>query len=148
MFKTIIGLEIHVQLKTKSKMFCGCDNNAEKAPPNSLVCPVCLGLPGVLPVANRQAIEWTLKTGLALNAEIAKVSRFDRKHYFYPDLPKNYQISQYNMPFARNGELEIRNSKFEIRKIKITRIHLEEDAGKLIHTEDATLVDFNRAGTP
>src|SRR3990167_4055930 len=129
-------------------MFCGCDNNAEKAPPNSLVCPVCLGLPGVLPVANRQAIEWTLKTGLALNAEIAKVSRFDRKHYFYPDLPKNYQISQYNMPFARNGELEIRNSKFEIRKIKITRIHLEEDAGKLIHTEDATLVDFNRAGTP
>ena len=148
MFKTIIGLEIHVQLKTKSKMFCGCDNNAEKAPPNSLVCPVCLGLPGVLPVANRQAIEWTLKTGLALNAEIAKVSRFDRKHYFYPDLPKNYQISQYNMPFVRNGELEIRNSKFEIRKIKITRIHLEEDAGKLIHTEDATLVDFNRAGTP
>jgi len=147
-YKTVIGLEIHVQLKTKSKMFCGCDNKAENAAPNSLVCPVCLGLPGILPVANKQAIEWTIKTGLALNSQIAEVSKFDRKHYFYPDLPKNYQISQYDRPFATGGWLEIRNQKSEIRKIGITRIHLEEDAGKLIHTKDATLVDLNRTGTP
>ncbi len=148
MFKTTIGLEIHVQLKTKSKMFCGCDNKAETAEPNTLVCPVCLGLPGVLPVANRQAIEWTLKTGMALNAKIAEKSKFDRKHYFYPDLPKGYQISQYDLPFAIGGYLEIRDKKEEIRRINLTRIHLEEDAGKLIHTADATLIDLNRAGTP
>ncbi|MCL5407498.1 MAG: Asp-tRNA(Asn)/Glu-tRNA(Gln) amidotransferase subunit GatB [Patescibacteria group bacterium] len=147
-YKTIIGLEIHVQLKTQSKMFCGCNNKAEEAKPNTLVCPVCLGLPGVLPVANRQAIEWTLKTGLALNSKIAEKSKFDRKHYFYPDLPKNYQISQFDLPFCTGGYLEIRNKKEEIRKINLTRIHLEEDAGKLIHTENATLVDLNRAGTP
>ncbi|MFA6492935.1 MAG: Asp-tRNA(Asn)/Glu-tRNA(Gln) amidotransferase subunit GatB [Patescibacteria group bacterium] len=147
-FKTVIGLEIHVQLKTKSKMFCGCDNKAEQAEPNSLVCPVCLGLPGVLPVANKQAIEWTLKTGLALNSKIANFSKFDRKHYFYPDSPKNYQISQYDMPFCEGGYLEIRNNKEEIRKISLTRIHLEEDAGKLIHADDGTLIDLNRAGTP
>jgi len=148
LYKTVIGLEIHVQLKTKSKMFCGCDNNADGAKPNTLVCPVCMGLPGVLPVANRQAIEWVIKTGLALNCEIADFSRFDRKHYFYPDLPKNYQISQYDMPFATSGWLEIRNQKSEIRKINLTRIHLEEDAGKLIHAGDSSLVDLNRAGTP
>lgn len=142
-YKTTIGLEIHVQLKTKSKMFCGCNNKAEEAAPNTLVCPVCLGLPGVLPVANRQAIEWTLKTGMALNSKIAEKSKFDRKHYFYPDLPKNYQISQFDLPFCVGGWLEIGN-----RKINLTRIHLEEDAGKLIHTDDATLVDLNRAGTP
>ena len=94
-FKTTIGLEIHCQLKTQSKMFCGCNNNAEDAPINTLVCPVCLGLPGTLPVANTQAVEWTLKTGLALNCELGEFSKFDRKHYFYPDLPKGYQISQF-----------------------------------------------------
>jgi len=146
--KTIIGLEIHVQLKTKSKMFCRCDNNAEGAAPNTLVCPICLGMPGTLPVANQQAIEWTLKTGLALNCQIAEFSRFDRKHYFYPDLPKGYQISQYDKPFASHGWLEIQNPSGEERKIRIRRVHLEEDAGKLIHRGKATLVDFNRAGTP
>ncbi len=142
-FRTVIGLEIHVQLKTKSKMFCGCDNKADEAKPNTLVCPVCLGLPGVLPVANRQAIEWTIKTGLALGSDIAEFSKFDRKHYFYPDLPKGYQISQYDAPFCVNGEIDI-----EGHKIRITRIHLEEDAGKLIHSGDDSLVDLNRAGTP
>jgi len=145
--KTVIGLEIHVQLKTKSKMFCRCDNNAENAAPNTLVCPICMGMPGTLPVANKKAIEWTLKTSLALNCQIAEFSRFDRKHYFYPDLPKGYQISQYDKPFATNGFLEI-DVAGEFKKIGIRRVHLEEDAGKLIHRGNATLVDLNRAGTP
>ena len=146
-FKTVIGLEIHAQLKTKSKMFCGCDNKADEAKPNSLVCPVCLGLPGVLPVPNKLAIEWVLKTGIALNCKIADYSKFDRKHYFYPDLPKNYQISQFDLPFCLKGSFEL-DSEGQSKKIGITRIHLEEDAGKLIHSKDASLVDFNRAGTP
>jgi len=147
MYKTVIGLEIHVQLKTQSKMFCGCDNSAEGKEPNSLTCPVCLGLPGVLPVANRQAIEWTIKTGLALSSKVADFSKFDRKHYFYPDLPKGYQISQYDLPFCVGGEitLDINNEK---KTIHLTRIHLEEDAGKLIHAGEDSLVDLNRAGTP
>lgn len=147
--KTVIGLEIHVQLKTKSKMFCRCDNNAEEAAPNTLVCPVCMGMPGTLPVANKTAIEWTLKTGLALNCETAEFSRFDRKHYFYPDLPKGYQISQYDKPFCIRGYLEIENNG-ELKKIGIRRVHLEEDAGKLIHPvgKSYSLVDLNRAGTP
>lgn len=145
--KTVIGLEIHVQLKTKSKMFCRCDNNAENAAPNTLVCPICLGMPGTLPVANKTAIEWTLKTGLALNCEMAEFSRFDRKHYFYPDLPKGYQISQYDKPFCTGGFLEI-DVAGKMKKIGIRRVHLEEDAGKLIHHGNSTLVDLNRAGTP
>src|SRR3972149_7818719 len=116
MFKTIIGLEIHVQLNTKSKMFCGCDNNAESKEPNTLVCPVCMGFPGTLPAANIEAIKKTIKTGIALNCKIPAESKFDRKHYFYPDLPKNFQISQYDMPFARHGSLG---------KIRINRVHLE-----------------------
>lgn len=144
---TVIGLEIHTQLKTKSKMFCTCDNNAEGAEPNTLTCPVCMGMPGVLPVANSQAIEWTIKTGLALNSTIAEFSKFDRKHYYYPDLPKNYQISQYDMPFLLGGEVCI-ESKESKKTIHLIRIHLEEDAGKLIHSNDASLVDLNRAGTP
>ncbi len=147
--KTVIGLEIHVQLKTKSKMFCRCDNNAENAAPNTLVCPICMGLPGTLPVANKQAIEWTLKTGLALNCQIADFSRFDRKHYFYPDLPKGYQISQYDKPFCTGGFLEI-DVAGELKKVGIRRVHLEEDAGKLVHPsgKNYSLVDLNRAGTP
>lgn len=152
--KTTIGLEIHVQLKTKSKMFCGCDNDAQGKAPNTVVCPVCLGLPGALPVANKQAIEWTIKTGIALGCEIPKIAKFDRKHYFYPDLPKGYQISQYDEPFAIRGRMEIRNTNSEIRNeeefvtVRINRVHLEEDAGKLIHAGDKSLVDLNRAGTP
>ena len=144
-FKTTIGLEIHCQLKTKSKMFCSCDNNAENAEPNTLVCPVCLAMPGTLPVANRSAIEMTIMTGLALGCEIPNESKFDRKHYFYPDLPKGYQISQYDKPFCKGGEVEVSG-----HAIRLNRIHLEEDAGKLTHPAgaDYSLVDLNRAGTP
>ena len=147
----VIGMEIHVELKTKSKMFCDSKNGLglEKEP-NVNICPVCTGQPGTLPVANEEAIKFVQKAGLALHCEIAKVSKFDRKNYFYPDLPKGYQISQYDQPFCEHGSLEIRNPKSEIRKIGITRIHLEEDTGKLIHPSgaDYTLVDFNRAGVP
>lgn len=124
-------------------MFCSCDNNSESSEPNSNVCQVCLGMPGALPVANKQAIDWTVKTGLALNSQINPLSKFDRKHYFYPDLPKGFQISQYDQPFCIGGHLEI-----DGHKIRLNRIHLEEDAGKLIHRDGASLVDLNRAGTP
>jgi len=144
-FKTTIGLEIHCQLKTKSKMFCSCDNNAENAEPNTLVCPVCLAMPGTLPVTNRNAVEMTIMTGLALGCEIPNESKFDRKHYFYPDLPKGFQVSQYDKPFCKGGEVEI-----DGRVVRLNRIHLEEDAGKLTHPvgADFSLVDLNRAGTP
>ncbi|MEI6498609.1 MAG: Asp-tRNA(Asn)/Glu-tRNA(Gln) amidotransferase subunit GatB [bacterium] len=141
--KTTIGLEIHVQLKTKSKMFCKCDNNAEGRAPNTVVCPVCLGLPGALPVANELAILSTIKTGIALDCTIPKIAKFDRKHYFYPDLPKGYQISQFDEPFCVGGFLKI-----DGHKVRLNRIHLEEDAGKLIHSNGKSLVDLNRAGTP
>lgn len=155
-YKTTIGLEIHVELRTKRKMFCDCQNPAAMADdiserkPNIFICPVCMGYPGVLPVANKQAIEWTVMTGLALNCKIAGIAKFDRKHYFYPDLPKGFQISQYDMPFASQGWLEAPNPKSKIQKIRIRRVHLEEDAGKLIHPKgsDYSLVDLNRAGTP
>ncbi|MEW6610999.1 MAG: Asp-tRNA(Asn)/Glu-tRNA(Gln) amidotransferase subunit GatB [Patescibacteria group bacterium] len=147
--ETIIGLEVHVQLKTKSKMFCGCDNRGEYLPPNTCVCETCLGYPGTLPVPNRQAIEWALKTAMALHCEILEEFKFDRKHYFYPDLPKGYQISQYDQPLSRNGFLEIEIKEGGVKKIGITRLHLEEDTAKLLHSDDgSTLVDFNRAGTP
>ncbi|MEI6144144.1 MAG: Asp-tRNA(Asn)/Glu-tRNA(Gln) amidotransferase subunit GatB, partial [Candidatus Berkelbacteria bacterium] len=144
-FKTTIGLEIHCQLKTKSKMFCGCDNNAENAEPNTLVCPVCLAMPGTLPVTNRSAVEMTVMTGLALGCKIPSESKFDRKHYFYPDLPKGFQVSQYDKPFCKGGEVGVAG-----HTIRLNRIHLEEDAGKLIHPAgcDYSLVDLNRAGTP
>ena len=145
----IIGLEIHVQLKTKSKMFCSCDNSGENKPPNTTVCPICMGNPGTLPVANRQAIEWSTMAAIAINCTISEISKFDRKSYFYPDLPKGYQISQLDQPIGLKGHLVI-NTKDGEHTVGITRLHLEEDAAKNLHSADGknTLVDFNRAGTP
>jgi len=143
-YQTTIGLEVHVQLLTKTKAFCGCriDFGAKA---NTLVCPVCLGMPGVLPVLNEEAFRLAVKTALALNCHIASSTKFDRKNYFYPDLPKNFQISQYDMPLSYDGYLNIETDG-ENQKIRIKRAHLEEDAGKLIHKTNASLVDFNRCG--
>ncbi|MGO4371721.1 Asp-tRNA(Asn)/Glu-tRNA(Gln) amidotransferase subunit GatB [Paenibacillus sp. MCAF20] len=147
-YETVIGLEVHVELHTNSKIFCGC-STAFGAPPNTHTCPVCLGHPGVLPVLNRQAVEYAMKAALAINCEIADVSKFDRKNYFYPDSPKAYQISQYDQPIGQNGWIDIEVNG-ETKRIGITRLHLEEDAGKLTHVDGgyASLVDFNRVGTP
>jgi aspartyl-tRNA(Asn)/glutamyl-tRNA(Gln) amidotransferase subunit B len=147
-YETVIGLEVHVELSTKSKIFCGCSTEFG-APPNTNTCPVCLGHPGVLPVLNKQAVNFAMKAAMALNCEIAEYSKFDRKNYFYPDSPKAYQISQYDQPIGQNGwiEIEVDGKK---KRIGITRLHLEEDAGKLNHSEngDGSLVDFNRVGVP
>lgn len=144
-WQAVIGMEVHVQPKTRSKMFCRCTNDPFCKDPNAHTCPVCMGLPGSLPVANREAIKQIMLFGLALNCEISEYSAFDRKSYFYPDLPKGYQISQYQDPFCKTGELVIGE-----KKIRVNRIHLEEDAGKNFHPEDSnsTLVDLNRAGVP
>jgi len=146
-YEAVIGLEVHAQLLTESKIFCGCSTQFGNEP-NTQVCPVCLGMPGVLPVLNQKAVEYTIKTGLAMNCRIAPYSRFARKNYFYPDLPKGYQISQYELPLCEDGYLEIVIDG-EKRKIRIKRIHLEEDAGKNIHdTSGYSFVDFNRTGVP
>ena len=147
-YESVIGLEVHLQLRTKTKLFCGC-LTAFGAPPNSQTCPVCLGLPGALPVFNERAFEWGIRVACALNCEIASVMKFDRKQYFYPDLPKNYQISQYDQPLAQHGHLDITVGG-ETKRVLLRRIHLEEDAGKLLHEAHQTdsFVDFNRAGVP
>jgi aspartyl-tRNA(Asn)/glutamyl-tRNA(Gln) amidotransferase subunit B len=157
-YEMVVGLEVHVQLKTRSKLFCGCPTDFG-APPNSHVCPVCLGLPGALPVLNREAFDLALRAALALGADIAPFTKFDRKNYYYPDLPKNYQISQYDLPFSRGGSVEL-DADGASRRIRVHRVHLEEDAGKLLHADtasadggfvfagDGSLVDLNRTGIP
>ncbi len=155
-YKTVIGLEVHVQLLTRTKLFCGCPNKFG-LPPNSAVCPVCLGMPGSLPVMNRTAFQLALRAALALNCQIAGFTKWDRKNYYYPDLPKNYQISQYDLPFSHDGHLEINihpdpKKGFTPKRVGIIRAHLEEDAGKNSHDESGkggdTRVDLNRTGTP
>ncbi|WP_127582421.1 Asp-tRNA(Asn)/Glu-tRNA(Gln) amidotransferase subunit GatB [Paenibacillus koleovorans] len=147
-YETVIGLEVHVELHTRSKIFCGCATSFG-APPNTNTCPVCLGHPGVLPVLNRQAVEYAMKASMALNCTVATHSKFDRKNYFYPDSPKAYQISQYDQPVGEHGWIDIEVNG-ETKRIGITRVHLEEDAGKLTHVDGGygSLVDFNRVGTP
>jgi aspartyl-tRNA(Asn)/glutamyl-tRNA(Gln) amidotransferase subunit B len=149
-YRIVIGLEVHVQLLTRTKLFCGCSTQFG-LPPNSATCPICIGMPGVLPVMNRRAFDLALRAALALNCQIARFTKWDRKNYYYPDLPKNYQISQYDLPFSHDGWLDIETADGP-RKIGIIRAHLEEDAGKMLHDEQGTgkdsLVDLNRAGTP
>ena len=147
-YKTVIGMEVHAQLLTRSKMFCGCDAEVFGAEPNTHVCPICLGMPGVLPVINRRAVEQAIMVGLALNCEIPEIAVFSRKNYFYPDLPKAYQISMYDFPLCQHGWIEIDDPEGATTRIRIGRVHLEEDTAKLFHVGDYSLVDFNRCGLP
>src|SRR4029077_18428700 len=151
-YEAVIGIEVHCQLRTASKMFCGCSTAYDGAAPNTHVCPVCLGLPGALPVINQRAVELVLATGAALEATTPEATRWDRKNYFYPDLPKGYQISQYDLPLASAGRLTVETSDGPFT-IGITRAHLEEDTAKLVHATNpegrrVSLVDFNRSGAP
>jgi aspartyl-tRNA(Asn)/glutamyl-tRNA(Gln) amidotransferase subunit B len=146
-YEIVIGLEVHTQLLTKSKMFCSCSTDYASAPPNTHVCPVCLGMPGVLPVVNEKAIEYTVMTALALNCTIPEYTKFDRKNYFYPDLMKGYQISQYDAPIGKGGWLTI-DGNGTSKRINITRVHLEEDVAKSWHRGDYSLIDVNRSGVP
>ncbi|MBR0104792.1 MAG: Asp-tRNA(Asn)/Glu-tRNA(Gln) amidotransferase subunit GatB, partial [Firmicutes bacterium] len=147
-FETVIGLEVHCELSTETKIFCSCKTSFGEEP-NTNICPVCTGFPGVLPVLNKKVLEYSIKAGLALNCEIAETIVFDRKNYFYPDLPKAYQISQLYAPLCREGYININTEKGD-KKIRIREIHMEEDAGKLIHSseDERTLIDYNRAGVP
>jgi len=146
--KLIVGLEIHVELATETKMFCRCRNNFGD-PPNSNVCAVCTSMPGTLPVMNAKAVDYSMKVGLALNCNVPNYTKWDRKNYYYPDLPKGYQLSQYDLPLCEHGYLEIPLADGTHKKIRVLRAHLEEDAGKNIHdTPGCTLVDLNRTGTP
>ena len=152
-YETVIGLEVHCQLRTASKMFCRCPANYADAEPNTYVCPLCLGMPGTLPVINRTAVEWTIRTALALNMTIPELSKFDRKNYPYPDLMKGYQISQYDMPLSQGGWMDVETEELGKRRIGITRVHLEEDTARLLHRENEagerfSLVDVNRSGVP
>src|SRR3989344_5443322 len=173
-YEPVIGIEVHTELKTLTKMFCDCLNDPDEKHPNVNICPICLAHPGTLPVANKEAVEKVILVGMALHAEIPEYSQFDRKNYFYPDLPKGYQISQYEHPLVKGGYLEFRLGDGTERHIRITRVHLEEDTGRLAHAtllrqqrrtnaddrgnilrnsasslqKSATLVDFNRAGVP
>ena len=152
-YETVIGLEIHAQLLTKSKMFCSCAADYQDSRPNTFVCPICMGMPGVMPKINRLAVEHVVKTGLALNCNISEYSKFDRKNYHYPDLLKAYQISQFDLPLALNGKLSVETDEGQEKLININRIHLEEDTAKLMHRRDSqgngyTLMDMNRAGVP
>ena len=151
-YEAVIGLEVHVQIRTKSKMFCSCPNQYG-AEPNTLICPVCMGYPGTLPVPNKEAIYKTVRAGLLTECEIARFSKFDRKSYFYPDLAKNYQISQYDLPFCSNGAIHLSGKGFSgemlpEKTIGITRIHLEEDPAKLTHYAHQSGADYNRSGVP
>ena len=148
-YETVIGLEVHAQLLTASKIFCGCSTTFG-APPNHHTCPVCMGLPGVLPILNRRVVEFAIRTALATHCQIASVSRWARKNYFYPDLPKGYQISMYELPIAQHGHIDIQVTGEHPKRVGLTRIHMEEDAGKNIHDvhSDASLVDLNRTGVP
>ena len=145
-YEAVIGLEVHLHLKTKTKAFCGCSTEFGREP-NSEACPVCLGFPGSLPVLNKVALDYAVKVGIALDCAVQEFTKFDRKHYYYPDLPKNYQISQYDLPLSKDGFLDI-YLESGVKRIRIKRVHLEEDAGKLIHEQTESLVDFNRAGIP
>lgn len=152
-YDLIVGLEIHFEPKTNSKMFCSCDADYWQKEPNTHTCPVCLGLPGALPVANKKAIDLAIKVGLAINANIDQETKFDRKHYFYPDLAKGYQISQYDEPISYGGYLDVEDEDGKIVRIDITRMHMEEDVAKSTHEVDAngneyTLIDYNKGGVP
>ncbi|MCB8960803.1 MAG: Asp-tRNA(Asn)/Glu-tRNA(Gln) amidotransferase subunit GatB [Ardenticatenales bacterium] len=149
-YEAVIGLEVHAELMTNSKMFCGCPVvDSVEAEPNTAVCPVCLGMPGMLPVINRRAVEFAMKVGLALNCTIEHYNVFDRKNYFYPDLPKGYQVSQYELPLCRHGQVEIELEDGSTKVIRVRRVHMEEDTGKLTHRpEGGSLVDYNRSGVP